>query len=166
MRKYFLLPFLATSIFSISPTYSQTIVDNTYVNTRFHYTFVLPKGFGKPFEADNGDGITLKAKNGKAELRVWGNYIILTDSFRSEAQMRANWDKDDHWHIDSADINDDHAIWYATRGDQKLYNYTIPYCDSGMATIYLLYDISEQKHYAALIPILIKSLKIPTSTCQ
>ncbi|AQS40803.1 MAG: Hypothetical protein BHV28_00770 [Candidatus Tokpelaia hoelldobleri] len=154
-----------------TPSYSQTIVDNTYINTRFHYTFTLPEGFNVLSETDNGDGIRLEAKDGKAVLSVWTHDIARTGSFLSEIRQYFDrvikeWARTRNWHIDTSDLNDEYAIWRATKDNKKLYNFTIPYCDSGMTNISLIYDISEEQYYAALIPTLIKSLKMLSKACQ
>src|SRR5262245_33668081 len=63
---------------------AQTPTYKTYHNARFDYSISYPGDLLEPQgEADNGDGQTFRAKDGRAEMRVWGQYNVNNQSLKT-----------------------------------------------------------------------------------
>jgi hypothetical protein len=70
---YHRLPFIDTQV-----TY------RTYANARFKYSVSYPAGLLIPQgEAPNGDGQVFRARDGLAEMRVFGRYNVQSETLRS-----------------------------------------------------------------------------------
>jgi len=63
----------------------------TYTNARFAYSISYPANLLEPQgEAENGDGQTFRAADGRAEMRVWGGYNANNDSLRAVYEQAVN----------------------------------------------------------------------------
>lgn len=68
-----------------APTYK------TYTNARFAYSISYPANLLKPQgEAANGDGQAFRSADGRAEMRVWGQYNVNNDSLRAVYNQAVN----------------------------------------------------------------------------
>jgi len=63
---------------------AQTPSYKTYTNARFAYSISYPANLLEPQgEAENGDGQAFRARDGRAEMRVWGQHNVNNESLRT-----------------------------------------------------------------------------------
>jgi hypothetical protein len=129
-----------------------------YANGRFAYDIDIPPGFSEIVEPDNGDGGIAKSADGKAELRVWGGYVLDGD-FADEAARRLADDQNDGWSIAYQAQKDDWASWSGTRGSQLFYQRAIEGCDGAAAYFRLDYPAEQKALYDGVVGRLVKSLR-------
>ena len=82
------------SVSTFGPTaLSQTISYKTYANARFSYSISYPAGLLIPQgEAENGDGQIFRAKDGSAEMRVYGRYNVMNETLsKLYADLTREW---------------------------------------------------------------------------
>lgn len=72
---------------------SQSDNYKTYANARFKYSVSYPANLLKPQgESANGDGQSFLAKDGSAEMRVYGGYNTLNETLRGKfAELTRKW---------------------------------------------------------------------------
>lgn len=137
--------------------------DQSYQNPRFGYWIELPKEFKIVSAADNNDGITLESLNGKANLLVWGNYIM-EKNFKAESDSRRKFYVDDGWRISYERNQPSWVSFSGVRNDRILYVREIALCDGAIGNFSLEYPKSDQKLYAVIIEQLLKSF-VPLGHC-
>jgi hypothetical protein len=73
--------------------WSQTGNYKTYANARFKYSITYPADLLVPQgEAENGDGQVFRAKDGSAEMRVYGGYNSSSETLRGRfAELTRKW---------------------------------------------------------------------------
>jgi hypothetical protein len=129
-----------------------------YDNARFAYTIDLPPGFSGITEADNGDGGVSMAPNGKAELRVWGSYLVDSD-FKSEIAGRVQSDMSDGWAISYDRRMAKAASWSGGKGARVFYTRAMMGCDGATIYFQLEYDKAALDRYNDIIGRLVKSFR-------
>ena len=90
-RKQALIIALGTSLLAIAAAQPAVLsasrgsnVYKTYTNARFSYSISYPANLLIPQgEAENGDGQTFRAQDGRAEMRVWGQNNINSETLRA-----------------------------------------------------------------------------------
>ena len=66
-------------------------VYKTYANARFSYSISYPADLLIPQgEAENGDGQTFRAQGGRAEMRVWGQNNVNSETLRTSFTRTVN----------------------------------------------------------------------------
>jgi hypothetical protein len=138
-----------------------------YVNARFGYSIDIPAAIaGSRTDSENGDGATFHAKDGSAELRVWGSF--LTDGgFADAVKERAALEEAGGWLITyrkSAGVR--WAVYSGNKGDRIFYARAIPAC-AGDATAYfrLEYPKASTSKYDAALHMLNGSLAAGKDNC-
>ena len=131
-----------------------------YANARFGYVIDLPADFTVAAEADNGDGVTLASKDGKAELRVFGANR-LQDDFAAEIRSRTEMDEKDGWTIGYSKSSKTWASYSGTRRDRILYVRAISLCHDAVGYVTLEYPKAALKQYDAVVGHLVTTLAAP-----
>jgi hypothetical protein len=131
-----------------------------YANARFGYAIDLPADFTAAGDADNGDGMTLTSKDGKAELRVFGANR-LQDDFATEIRSRTEMDEKDGWTISYSRPSKSWVSYSGTRGDRILYVRAISLCHDAVGYVTLEYPKAARKQYDPVVGHLVKTLAAP-----
>jgi hypothetical protein len=128
-----------------------------YDNARFAYAIDIPPGFSEIEEAANSDGGVSQSAHGRAELRVWGGYMVIGD-FKSEIADRVRSDQAEGWKVSYDRRTAKNASWSGSKGGRIFYARAMQGC--GDATIYfrLEYDRSNRVTYDDIVGRLVKSL--------
>jgi hypothetical protein len=98
MRKQTLIMALSTYLLAIAAAQPAVLsaspgsnVYKTYTNTRFSYSISYPANLLIPQgEAENGDGQTFRAQDGRAEMRVWGQNNVNSETLRTSFTRTVN----------------------------------------------------------------------------
>lgn len=128
-----------------------------YDNARFGYSIAIPPGFSDVTEAANGDGGVSSSADGRAELSVWGNYLV-TGDFESEVAERVRSDASDGWAITYDRRTARNASWSGSKDGRVLYARSVRGCDDSAIHFRLIYDSSDLRAYDATVRRLVKSL--------
>jgi hypothetical protein len=131
-----------------------------YANARFGYAIDLPADFTVTGEADNGDGMTLTSKDGKAELRVFGASRLQKD-FAAEIRSRTEMDEKEGWTISYSKPSKTWASYSGTRKDRILYVRAISLCHNAVGFVTLEYPKAALKQYDPVVGHLVKTLAAP-----
>lgn len=131
-----------------------------YANARFGYVLDLPADFAVTSEADNGDGMALASKDGKAELRVFGANRM-EDDFPAEIKSRVAMDKQDGWTISYDKPSTSWASYSGSRKDRILYVRAIALCHDAVGYVTLEYPKAQLKQYDPVVAHLVKTLSAP-----
>jgi hypothetical protein len=131
-----------------------------YANARFGYVIDLPADFTVTSEADNGDGVTLASKDGKAELRVFGANRLQED-FVAEIKSRAEVDEKEGWTVSYSKRSKTWASYSGSRKDRILYVRAISLCHDAVGYAMLDYPKAGLKQYDPLVAHLVKTLAAP-----
>ena len=90
----------------------------TYANARFGTRATYPAGmFGNRREADNGDGVTLSARDG-ATLAIYGGYNLEGQAPRDYLAARV---REERGNVSYRHVGRDFAVMSGTRGDRIFY---------------------------------------------
>ncbi|PSJ60449.1 hypothetical protein C7I85_14115 [Mesorhizobium soli] len=153
----------AAFLFVLAPGLSHAADWHRYGNARFQYWVDIPPGFSAISEADNGDGGVSRSSDGRAELRVWGSYL-LEDDFKNEVKGRVDLDVSDGWTIAYRKQGATWASWSGLKGDRVFYERAVPICDGAAAYFRIEYDKEQAKTFDPIVSRLVKSLK--SGTCR
>jgi hypothetical protein len=130
-----------------------------YGNARYNYWIDVPPGFSKVNESDNGDGGTSASPDGRAELLVWGGYL-LDRSFAAESKWRADQDRADGWNVSYQKQQPKWAVWSGSKDGRIFYERAILVCGGDAAAYFRLeYDESQAKAFDPIVARLTKSLR-------
>ena len=131
-----------------------------YANPRFGYVIDLPADFPTVSEADNGDGMTLQSKDGKADLLVFGSHVTegtLGDDVANQKQSYA----DGGWKITYEKSGKDWISYSGSRRDRILYVRAVSLCDGAGGYFTLEYPKAQAKLYDPVVSHLVKTLAGP-----
>jgi hypothetical protein len=128
-----------------------------YDNVRFAYAIEIPPGFSSVVEAENSDGGVSRSADGKAELRIWGGYLVVGD-FKSEVAERIRSDVSEGWTISYDRRTAKAASWSGSKDGRVFYARAMKGCDDAAIYFLLEYDSSDIKAYDAIVGRLVKSL--------
>ncbi|CAN7357421.1 hypothetical protein [Rhizobium sp. LjRoot254] len=128
-----------------------------YHNPRFSYAIDVPPGFSDVSEAQNSDGGVSNSADGKAELRVWGGYLV-DRSFKSDVEERIQSDSSDDWDISYNRRTANTASWSGRKNGRVFYARAMTGCDDAAIYFRLEYEHSQLKAYDAIVSRLVKSL--------
>ncbi len=131
-----------------------------YANARFGYAIDIPGDFRVTAEADNGDGMTLTSKDGKAELRVFGANRM-EDDFAAEVKSRVAMDKQDGWAIGYNRSSKTWASYSGSRKDRILYVRAIALCHDAIGYFTLDYPKAALTPYDPIVAHMVKTLAAP-----
>lgn len=129
-----------------------------YVNMRLAYAIDMPPGFSDLAEAENGDGGVSTSEDGKAELRVWGGYLVDTD-FKSEIEGRMQSDTSEGWEISYDHRTGKIASWSGSRNGRVFYTRAMKGCGDAPIYFRLEYDRADLDRYDDIVGRLVKSLR-------
>lgn len=129
-----------------------------YANGRFGYLIGIPSGFSSVVEAFNGDGGVSTSKDGNAELRVWGAYL-LSGSLSEEVKQAIDYDVADGWEVTYRRQEDAWAAWSGKKGPRVFYERAIAACDNAAAYFRLEYDAEQIEAFGPMISRLGRSLR-------
>lgn len=129
-----------------------------YDNPRFAYAIDIPPGFSEVVEAANSDGGVSNSADGKAELRVWGAYLVDED-FKSDIEDRVRSDASDGWEISYDRRKAENASWSGSRDGRVFYARAMTGCDDATIHFRLEYDRADLRTYDTIIGRLVKSLR-------
>lgn len=80
---------IAAQTAALSPQGSN--VYRTYTNARFNYSISYPANLLIPQgESENGDGQAFRSRDGRAEMRVWGQHNVNNESLRASFAQTVN----------------------------------------------------------------------------
>jgi len=130
---------------------------NRYDNPRFSYAIDIPPGFSDVSEAQNSDGGVSNSADGKAELRVWGGYLV-DRSFKSDVEERVQSDSSNGWNISYDRRAASAASWSGSKNGRVFYARAMTGCDDSAIYFRLEYEHSQLKVYDAIVSRLVKSL--------
>jgi hypothetical protein len=98
MRKVALVMVLSVSLIAIAaraaaPSPQGSNVYRTYTNARFSYSIAYPANLLiAQGESENGDGQAFHSRDGRAEMRVWGQHNVNDESLRASfARTVSEW---------------------------------------------------------------------------
>lgn len=128
-----------------------------YDNPRFAYAIDIPPGFSDVVEAQNGDGGVSTSADGRAELGVWGSYLV-DRSFKSDVEDRVQADSSDGWDISYDRRTSRTASWSGSKNDRVFYARAMTGCDDAAIYFRLEYEQAQLKVYDAIVSRLVKSL--------
>jgi hypothetical protein len=90
-KKAFIVALLAIATAQSLVVSAGGSVYKTYANARFSYSISYPANLLIPLgEADNGDGQTFRAQDGRAEMRVWGQNNFNGETLRADFTRTVN----------------------------------------------------------------------------
>jgi hypothetical protein len=137
---------------------ASTVAAATYTNAKYGYSVTYPVDQLKPLpEPVSGDGITMKARTGQAEVRVWGEYNVLPYSPEDIARMA---EKDCPNHRASYRVAKANLVAVSCAVPSAvLYQKTLIRGDR-MATLWARYPSSETNRWDAVIAQMATSLAI------
>ena len=153
-RFLFLLLCLATSVAPLPVVAGGW---GRYDNARFAYAIDLPPGFSDVAEAENSDGGVSRSADGKAELRVWGGYLVV-NAFKGEIAERVRSDQAEGWAISYDRRTAKAASWSGSRGDRIFYARAMKGCDDAAIYFRLEYDRADLDAFDSVVGRLVKSL--------
>lgn len=148
---------LAAALLASAPSQGAAEDWSHYVNPRFAYAVDIPPGFSAVAEAENSDGGVSRRPDGKAELRVWGAFLVIGD-FKSDVAGRVESDVSEGWTISYDRRTARNASWSGSKNSRVFYARAVQGCDDTAAYFRLEYDRSDMKIYNATIGRLVKSL--------
>jgi hypothetical protein len=154
---------LAAFLFVLVPGFSHAADWQRYGNARYQYWIDIPPGFSAISETDNGDGGVSQSSDGRAELRVWGGYL-LEDDLKSEVKGRIDQDASDGWNVTYRKQGQTWASWSGLKGVRVFYERAIPVCDGAAAYFRFEYDKEQAKNFDPIVSRSVKSLK--SGTCR
>lgn len=132
----------------------------SYANPRYGYTIELPASFSIVQEAQNGDGITLSAADGAAELLVFGAMVTETD-FAAEARLRRDFAAEDGWAISYERVTGNWASFSGSRGGEVIYVRGISLCGGASAWFEMTYPRTRIKTYDPVVARMVETLAPP-----
>lgn len=128
-----------------------------YDNPRFSYAIDIPPGFSDVSEAQNSDGGISTSADGRAELRVWGGYLV-SGHLKLEVAERVQSDVSAGWDISYDRRSTSAASWSGGRDGRVFYARAMTGCDDAAIYFRLEYDHSQLNAYDAIVSRLVKSL--------
>ena len=84
-----------------------------YVNPRFGTNALVPEDFFEGAESDNGDGKSFFAKSGRGEIRIYGQYNVLSEDLEGYRQQRIGFIEEDGAEITYAPTGEN---WFVLSG--------------------------------------------------
>ncbi|CAN7150951.1 hypothetical protein [Pararhizobium sp. LjRoot238] len=132
-----------------------------YSNPRFGYSAAVPPGFTLQQEADNGDGATFRADDGRSELSIYGT-TVEGGEFAGEARKRIDRDRARGWTITYDKVTEGWASYSGSRTADVLYVRGIALCDGNAAYFRLRYPRDALKRFDGVIGRMVKSLRLAT----
>jgi hypothetical protein len=157
MRSGFLAALIAT-ILAVLPFDAGAADWSRYDNARFAYAIDIPPGFSRVAEADNSDGGVSTSADGKAELRIWGAYLVDSD-FKSEIAGRVESDRSEGWAISYDRRTAKSASWSGSKGARIAYSRAVKGCDGAAIYFRIEYDRADMDGYSDIVGRLVKSLR-------
>jgi len=154
MRLFFVLPLLLAAAPALADGWKP------YANPRFGYVIDLPGDFRTVSEADNGDGITLQSKDGKATLLVFGS-TVTEGTLGEDVANRKQSEKDEGWTITYEKSAKDWMSYSGTRKDRILYVRAVSLCQGAGGYFTLEYPKAQAKLYDPKVAHLVKTLSGP-----
>jgi opacity protein-like surface antigen len=131
-----------------------------YANPRFGYVIDLPSDFATVSAADNGDGMTLQSKDGKAKLLVFGANLT-EENFADDTARRKQSDRDAGWAISYDKSAKGWASYSGTRKDHILYLRALALCEGAGGYFVLDYPKADAALYDPVVAHLVKTLSGP-----
>ncbi|MDR2857382.1 MAG: hypothetical protein LBV50_06005 [Novosphingobium sp.] len=129
-----------------------------YGNARFNYRIDIPPEYTEVDESGNGDGGISHGLDGRAELSIWGQYLI-DGSFTDNAKWRLEQDRKDGWTVTYEKSQPQWAVRSGTKGARIFYERGIPVCNGAAAFFRIEYDKGWEKAFDPIIARLAKSLR-------
>lgn len=140
----------------------------TYANSRYGESIDIPPGFVNDVPPPtNDDGRTFHSGDGKAELLVWGNNLVI-GNFKQDALGDMMSERENQWLITyergaNADLKKPGAAWYVYSGSKDgrvMYAKSIAACHGRQALHFRIeYPQDQLAAYAAIVSRLAVSLK-------
>ncbi|UVC11052.1 hypothetical protein IHQ71_10990 [Rhizobium sp. TH2] len=156
MRSGFLVA-LVSAVMAVAPLQAIAGDWSRYDNVRFAYAIDIPPDFSEVAEAENSDGGVSASADGKAELRVWGGYLVDSD-FKSEIAGRVQSDTSEGWAISYDRRTGTNASWSGSKSGRVFYARSMKGCDDAAIYFRLEYDRADLDAYHGIVGRLVKSL--------
>lgn len=128
-----------------------------YANWRFNYTISIPPGFSPVDEADNHDGGVSRSDDDRAELRVWGGYLM--DDLSADVKESLAEDHRNGWRVSYQKQTPNWAVWSGAKGDRIFYERAILGCEDAGIHYRIEYPESQAKAFGPVISRLNKTLR-------
>jgi len=130
----------------------------TYSNAKYGYSVTYPEGQLKSLpQPDAGDGITMKAKAGQAEIRVWGEYNVQPYSAEDIAKMA---EQECPNHRASYRVTKANLVAVSCALPSTIFYQKTLIRGDRMATLWAKYPLSEKSRWDAVVTQMAKALRI------